>query len=414
MRKLLLTMGVRGAGAFGSALFLMLYASYSSPELVGAFQYAVVVALGLAILSRRGLDRSIVSCLPRYPEQCHGGVLRSALLSVIISSFLIMLAMLAVLYFFHGNINLPFSVYPVIFSFPLISISLLFSGFYKSKYKPNVSFAYEIGVVSLLASMVFLIGVSVDLPKDLVAPWSFFTAFLVLSLVGLALNGKTFIRAENSTGGDAFKEMKSKSSSFFLMTFSVYVQQFAVAVMLSQYLGNHDLGLFKVSEKIVLVIGFFQVVVNSIYSPHFSREHSSRERLAYYARKSCMLSVALSVPVFIIVVFSVEHILSFIGDEYIGAKNLVLVMAIGQLVNVITGPAGMILNMTNHEKINRNILLLCSLLSVPCVIFLSQIWGAIGAAVALMGTVVLQNSLCYLFVFLKLNFFIVPTYEAKT
>lgn len=414
MKRMILTMGVRGGGALGSALFLMLYAKYTSPESVGAFQYALIVALGLAILCRKGLDRSIVSCLPRYPERCYAAVLKFAFLDIIKSAAIIFPLLMAVLIAFDDVINLPASVYPVVFSYPLISISLLFSGFYKARYKPSTSFAYEVGVVSLLASALFLMGIQTGFSEESLASWSFFLSFLVLALIGTMLNIKRdSARERNITY--LYQDMKKKSKSFFMMTSSVYIQQLVVAIMLSQYLGNAELGLFKVSEKVVLVIAFFQVVVNSIYSPHFSREYKSKARLAYYARKSCMASMVLSAPVFVIIMAFSEDILLFLGEGYLHAKPLILIMAIGQVFNVVTGPAGMILNMTDHERVNRNILLACSLFSVPCVVLMSKLWGGVGAAFAVMGAMALQNCLCYFYVYMKVGILVLPfNYEVKT
>ena len=51
-------------------------------------------------------------------------------------------------------------------------------------------------------------------------------------------------------------------------------------------------------------------------------------------------------------------ILGFFGGQFITATTSLIILAFGQFFNSITGPSGIILNMTGHEKVSRNIILI--------------------------------------------------------
>jgi len=59
---------------------------------------------------------------------------------------------------------------------------------------------------------------------------------------------------------------------------------------------------------------------------------------------------AALIPVLICTLFPV-FVLNFFGEEFVAAAPLLVVLSLGQLINVATGSVGFLLLMSGHEKI---------------------------------------------------------------
>src|SRR5690554_4674783 len=133
------TFALRLLGALGSAALTFLIANLTNPEYLGEFQYALTIALGLSIISRVGLDRAIV----RYVAAASSygtklSILKSALSLTFRNIFFVLLFLALTLSLFFYNSGLGeyrLLLVVVVLIFPLLSITTVFSGFFKGIFK---------------------------------------------------------------------------------------------------------------------------------------------------------------------------------------------------------------------------------------------------------------------------------------
>lgn len=158
-----------------------------------------------------------------------------------------------------------------------------------------------------------------------------------------------------------------------------------------------EVGLFSVAQRTALLVSFVLVAVNSIAAPKFSALHATRDidSLRRIARSSTWMIVTMATPVLMLFLLLPHWVLSLFGNGFSEAAVLLIIMALGQFVNVATGSVGFLLMMTGHERIMRNVLILSAATAVVLNLCLTWMFGVIGAAVATAITVATQNLLAY-------------------
>ncbi len=159
---------------------------------------------------------------------------------------------------------------------------------------------------------------------------------------------------------------------------------------------------FRTSSLVMLVL----MAINSIAAPKFSALHHQGdiESLKHIAIWSTRLMVLACIPVLgFILVFS-EWIMGLFGPEFVVGAPVLVVLALGQFVNVATGSVGFLLSMTGHERY-----LLCSsgitaVVMVGLCVWLIPEYGVMGAAIAQAVSLSVQMLLNTWFVKMALGF----------
>lgn len=415
-KQRLIALFMRVVGAGGSALLAFTIAKLTDPSFLGEFQYFLTIALGLAILARVGLDRGVVRYIAKSTQAEETQQIMNASLRVIFKkSLLILVAMLIILLilYFTGKINNTNTF--VLFSFPLMSLSVLISGYYKGIFKPNISFIFDMGFISLVSSIVILAISLFSTRYYVYIPLAFIFSYFLVVALGILVNKNNFF-SKTKVSLSLLKDMRSSSNNFMWMTLSVYMQQLVLVLALTYYLSSYDLGLYKIAEKLAMLVGFFQAVVTAIYSPYFSKLYHSGKltELTQYARKASNMSLVLSLPSLMIIAIFSKELLNLFGQSYTEASTILIILAVAQFVNVILGPAAMILNQTEYEKISRNIVLLFSMLSLPLITIACHLYGTIGGASMILIISLLQNLSFYFYVYKRMNILVYPSLSLRS
>lgn len=415
-KQRLIALFMRVVGAGGSALLAFTIAKLTDPSFLGEFQYFLTIALGLAILARVGLDRGVVRYIAKSTQAEETQQIMNASLRVIFKkSLLILVAMLIILLilYFTGKINNTNTF--VLFSFPLMSLSVLISGYYKGIFKPNISFIFDMGFISLVSSIVILAISLFSTRYYVYIPLAFIFSYFLVVALGILVNKNNFF-SKTKVSLSLLKDMRSSSNNFMWMTLSVYMQQLVLVLALTYYLSSYDLGLYKIAEKLAMLVGFFQAVVTAIYSPYFSKLYHSGKltELTQYARKASNMSLVLSLPSLMIIAIFSKELLNLFGQSYTEASTILIILAVAQFVNVILGPAAMILNQTEYEKISRNIILLFSMLSLPLITIACHLYGTIGGASMILIISLLQNLSFYFYVYKRMNILVYPSLSLRS
>ncbi|MGH7006216.1 MAG: polysaccharide biosynthesis C-terminal domain-containing protein, partial [Alphaproteobacteria bacterium] len=76
---------------------------------------------------------------------------------------------------------------------------------------------------------------------------------------------------------------------------------------------------------------------------------------------------------------------------YVAAHTPLVILAVGQLVNVSMGSVASLLNMTGHERDTTRIIFVGATLNVVLNVSLTPIWGMTGAAIATASGLIIWN-----------------------
>lgn len=156
-----------------------------------------------------------------------------------------------------------------------------------------------------------------------------------------------------------------------------------------------EVGIFSVAVRLALLSSFFLIVVNSAIAPkiaHLFKEFKIIEIRLMIQRVSKVLFIigVLSILLFL---FFGKVLLRFWGPEFQEGFVILLILAFGQLSNLATGCAGMLLVMCGFEKIHGFISFFAVILNIILNFIFITNYGALGAAVATFLTLVILNSI---------------------
>lgn len=172
------------------------------------------------------------------------------------------------------------------------------------------------------------------------------------------------------------------------------------------YVSSQDVAQLAVARNITILITFILVAVNNVSSPRIATMYHNGEinKLKNYVRNTTWLMTVIAIPITIIVWFFPEFIMSFFGKGFIGGIWLLRILAIGQLISVVSGTVANMLVMCGFERDLRNIRILNGILSVVLVFILTPILGAVGSALATAISMALFNLSCVFYVKKRLGF----------
>lgn len=140
-------------------------------------------------------------------------------------------------------------------------------------------------------------------------------------------------------------------------------------------------------------------LANSLIQPSVAHLHAkgSLENLDVLLRGSaaCVLFCALC-GFAVLAIFGSPLMVLLYGENYAAAYSPLLIICLGQLVNVGVGSPGVLLAMTGHERAVLIAALSASLLGVVVTLMLGPIIGANGAATGIAVAVVIHNVMMWL------------------
>jgi O-antigen/teichoic acid export membrane protein len=157
-----------------------------------------------------------------------------------------------------------------------------------------------------------------------------------------------------------------------------------------------EVGVYGAVKKLAILVSTSLLIANAVVPPliaemNVKKEHDKLERALRATATVAALPALLALTLFI---FGAEPVLRFIyGEYYITGASILVVLSVGQLVNVWSGSCGYVLMMTGHQVAMMKISILCGVISVALALYLVPGFGGLGAAVSISIGLVMQNIL---------------------
>jgi len=171
--------------------------------------------------------------------------------------------------------------------------------------------------------------------------------------------------------------------------------QWSSQLMLGVWGTPEEIAFFASAARTAMLTSFVLIAVNSIAAPKFAAMYRNGDMVAL--RRTALLSVRVmlfaALPILVLMLLVPEWLMGLFGPEFRGAAPALMILALGQFVNVATGSVGYLLSMTGHENNLRFNRMVGALLAVGLGCALIKPFGLIGAAVATSSAVAVQNLL---------------------
>ncbi len=240
---------------------------------------------------------------------------------------------------------------------------------------------------------------------------------LPLYTLGIAIMGTsilslyfivTKIRSIKIESKEIFQKKELLSTSLPLMVTSLagFVMSNVALFFLETFSTTDQVGIFSVALKVALLISLALTVVNTISAPKFAELYWSEQYEALQkimSQSSKLIFVFSFFPALLIMIFSTQ-IMSIFGSEFSSGGLALTLLVIGQVVNAATGSVGIFLNMTGHQVVLKNIVLVTLIINVLLNYILIPLYGIEGAAVTSMLSALFSNVYAAYYVRRKLNY----------
>lgn len=203
------------------------------------------------------------------------------------------------------------------------------------------------------------------------------------------------------------KQLLKLSLPMMLSGTILFLLSWTDILMLGIMVSSKDVGIYSAAFKVasigLIIILVFNVVIGPKISELYNNNYMSK--LKTTINKTTQLITFLTIPIFSIIIFFRKEILNFFGDDFIQGESVLIILSTGVLINAISGNVDQILNMTNHQKIMKNITLFCLVENIILNYLLIPVYGINGAAWSSLITTASLNFISIYFIKKKLGFF---------
>jgi len=171
------------------------------------------------------------------------------------------------------------------------------------------------------------------------------------------------------------------------------IQPWAPIILLGIWGSATHVGLYAAANRLAALVVFATMPVNRMLAPKIATLWAENDHQAFHklARQATWLMLAVSVPVAMLLVLVPDLMGRVFGEEFSSATPILLILALGQLLNAATGPVRSMLVMSGHEQDHRLSSIAGGLAIVITGVMLIPEMQAYGAALAAATGLVVNN-----------------------
>jgi len=358
---------------FAFLLQLLLTRLMSVPQ-YGAYIY-VMTWLGVAILIiPLGYDSSLLRFASRYRSNNQYGLLKGLIRNAYWHSFIasMLLAGVVALFLTLGWQEAdPDFEYTVWYALPLLPL-LAFNAIRQSLLR-----AYRRVVLSRLPDVVIRPFVTMLLIAGV-----YFIGFEVSSYMAMACTGGAIF--VSFAFGALYIRMSSPQELLFvqpqwktrewlevslplLLVGGVQVTLNYIDTIMIGILGNlEQVGIYSIAARVSMLVLLGMQAVNMVAAPLIAEYHDKKSTHEFqeFVSSCSRWNFVLSIPLLVLVIGWGDWVLSVFGEQYQSGYMALMLLGVGQFVNVSMGPVGFMLTMTGHQTDGLKILTLSLMVNV--------------------------------------------------
>ncbi len=180
-----------------------------------------------------------------------------------------------------------------------------------------------------------------------------------------------------------------------LMGATLITNNQADTIMLGWLATPGEVGTYRVASQLASTVSIPLIIINIIIAPHITRLHTLDKNIINLQRlltSSIRIAFLCSTPIVICyIIFGSRLLAAIFGQPYSTAETVLLLLTLGQTINVFSGSVGLILNMTGNESLAAKGVLIAAITNIILNLALIPLYGAKGAAIATTASTILWN-----------------------
>jgi len=181
---------------------------------------------------------------------------------------------------------------------------------------------------------------------------------------------------------DGRGEVVEHDLHFGITQVAQYLLQWGVVGQISFYATNEEIAAISLSMRMVIIINIILVLMNTVNSNKISQFLQAEQygELRKLLRKQSPILFSVGVCAAITLGLLAPYVYGFLGPGFETAKDVTRILILGQLVNVLVGPANLMLNMSGNARTTSLITISVGVPVTALVWPFYQYGGAFGAA----------------------------------
>ena len=395
---------IRGSGVVLLFVFSLFLTNYYSAELVGKYDFVRSIIMILSGASLVGTNQSIIyySGLLNSKNSLHS-IKKIYVKMLMMTTGICLLFALGYAMFTEQFINEIFNKQEA-YSLILKSIAALF--FYTitmlnidALRALNKTISSELYRNIFRYTPIFIFSIILYYTQN--QQWlieAFLASFLLLSLITLTQVGMLFKKLNLSNNNEynfSYHQIFVRSYPMALSAIAYFIMQSIDIIILTIYEGFESIAYYSVAVKLATATALALMSVNIVIAPKIAEIYSTNDfnKLNKLINDSARIIFIISVPILIILFIFSDFVLSLFGENYVLAREALLLLLAGQFFSSLCGPGAIYLNMTGKQKKLNTILILGLVINIILNLVLIPIYGIEGAAAATLISMIFWNSL---------------------
>ncbi len=404
---------VHGAGIIFAAKVLatlaglgtnLLIARYYGTEMVGVIAIINAVLAICMIFSLMGTDVAALRLIPEYLQKYSKAsliVLQKKLVAIVVLLSAIMTVVLLLSSSFVSSVFLhdpDMQIYIVLVACFIFVKSLATLNMETIRGLQSMKIYACMQSAPFVLNFVLLAFLSLFFYQENNPIYVLFAAIFITSLALLFFALRLPRKIETTVQWEhrpSYGSILSLALPMFLTSVIFVVIYQSDTLMLGALRTETEVGIYTIALKLAVLSNFILISVNSTAAPKFSQIYhdGDLEELKIVAQGSTRIAFWIIMPIILFSLVFGRQILGLFGQEFTVGYSVLVILLVGQSVNVAAGAVGLFLDMTGHEKVFRNIVIFAGVLNILLNVLLIPRYHMNGAAVASMLSIITWNVL---------------------
>ncbi|WKN32550.1 oligosaccharide flippase family protein [Porifericola rhodea] len=399
-----LTSAVRGGGMFVNLLLTIFISKLISAEGLGLINLSNQIINIIIMIVLLGFQTVIVKETAIAKSRSNLNRIHSVIYSCIVTTFPLVIGFYVLRYFFGDNVLGYFFDDSLISPFNIISSAIVFQIFSRifSSVLNGVGKVWQSSLVdeslNLLIVLV-LIGILYTSKATInivtIAACYLISRIIVFIVIYIYWR---FGNEEYSTKGSLSKKyvggslLKAGLPLLFVQA-THNIANSIDTIMIGGYLTPKDVGIYSIAYKLAFVSSFILQITNAVLAPRIASMYAN-DQIPAMQKMISKVNIGLFIAgagSFLVLVLAGKFMLRIWGSEFDDGYIPLLILGVGQFINVITGCVGLIITLCGQEKAWGVMTLISAIANTLLNILLINFLGIIGAALATATTMALLN-----------------------
>ncbi len=176
-------------------------------------------------------------------------------------------------------------------------------------------------------------------------------------------------------------------------------------LVVGTFIGTSEAGIYSITTRLVQIIDLGLQATNLASAHRFAPLHSQgkKEELQRIVFLTTKMSILSTFPIALILFIGAEKVMLLFGKDFVGGMPVLKILIFGEMVNVLTGPNALLMNMTGHHKEMLRISFFTLILDISLMLILFNRWGVLGIATASALSIMFRNLITVLLVWQHLG-----------